>query len=109
MKKVVLILLSVFALLMTSVVFAGESDVGKTLTFSGEGVMWDKPLYVISGADGEPYFNIDEMKASAEFMKCIDDGNYKGNLEITAKVGKFYPADGVYELEIDESATCKRL
>ena len=50
--------------------------------------------------------------ATPEFRKCIDNANYKGIVEITAKV-KHIEADEGSEhvipiLTIDKSSTCKR-
>ena len=108
MKRVIWILFPLFVLLIASNAFAKEPQVGKMFTFRGEGENRGGTHYLIN-ADGEPFFDLNKMKPSAEFIKCIDNGKYVGNLEITSKVLKYYSEDGVYELKIDTSATCKRI
>ena len=65
-------------------------------------------LYYIDDTEGwQPTFFAKELKnVSPEFRQCLDDLNYQGVVEITAKVDKDNQA-GVVSLVLDTASACK--
>ncbi len=89
----------------------GDKEVGKRFLFVGEGsnVTINPDIYGIQDYAG-PYFSVKEAQkngATPDFMQCIDNGNYKGNIEISAIVRGF--PEGMPELVIDTISTCRRI
>jgi hypothetical protein len=68
----------------------------------------DKNSITIEAEDDMPhFFDIDQLKkAPKEFIQCIDNGNYKGRVEITAQTWVGY-RDSV-SLRLNSISTCKR-
>jgi len=89
---------------------------GKAYTFVGQGKRCRNPeMYCIDKHKNFPTdvyssaFFISEIKnASQEFNKCIDNGNYKGFIEITAIVESCTTGEDACTQTIDKSSTCKR-
>ena len=90
-------------------------EVGKTSTFFGPGKRCrNLEMYCIDKnkdfpADYTASFNLSDLKnASPEFKKCVDNGNYKGLIEITAIPDFCSPAEEGCTVKVDKSSTCQR-
>ncbi|MDR2946303.1 MAG: hypothetical protein LBV79_06125 [Candidatus Adiutrix sp.] len=84
---------------------------GKMFIFAGGGSKSEQnsDIYTIDDYAG-PYFSLKEAKkngATSAFMQCLGYGGYEGEVEITAATKNFN--EGMPELAIDETSTCKRL
>ena len=67
----------------------------------------DKMIVTIQPKDDVPHsFLLDDLKdTTPEFRKCVDDGKYKGVVEITSMVQDYVHSAGI---ELNKDATCKR-
>ena len=107
MKKIILSILALFVLFITATVFAMPS--GEKVTIVGKMVIKKNNFIEINVKDDVPhYLDIDDLKkATKEFRQCVDDGKYKGVVEITTITGTSRDAYST-NLELNSKSTCKR-
>ena len=105
MKKITLTILIIFWLFIPTTSF---SYTGDPITITGKITEKNEYGITISVDDDVPhYVDIDNLKdTTADFRQCIENGKYKGIIEITAITGSMR-ADST-DLELDGKSICKR-
>jgi hypothetical protein len=121
MKQFLFLSIILTSLLISGAAFGDEFEEGNMFTFSGDGYRFKSgvgteddsgDMYGIYGKTemGEVVasFSLASIKnAAPEFQQCVEDGKYKGAIEITAKIYSISRI-GNFEFEIDNSAICKQ-
>jgi hypothetical protein len=104
MKTYIKIIISVLALFIASSSFA--NDEGNTVV--GKITSMDQNEIIISADDRSVVLLVNELKKTTRnFRQCIDNGEYKGLIEITTSEFEGYDP-GVDLFVLNNKATCKR-
>jgi hypothetical protein len=109
MKRILVVFCVLIILAIGSVAYAiSYPEDGKVFTYVGK-LDYDKKggFYIIQDKDGnESLFLPSDLKnATPEFRQCIDNGKYKGIVELTSIITEYRTGT---TLEINKTATCKR-